>query len=68
MIGTLRIRGVDTAINDVINIKKTGDKIIVKGLIIISPSDFKIEIPRAVSSKISNKIKVIINYELVEKK
>ena len=47
---------------------ESGDKIIVKGLIIISPSDFKIEIPRAVSSKISNKIKVIINYELVEKK
>ena len=51
-----------------LSIKKTGDIIIVKGLIIISPSDFKIEIPRAVSSKISNKIKVIINYELVEKK
>ena len=68
MIGTLRIRGVDTIINDVINIKKTTDKIIVKGLLVISPSDFKIEIPKAVSSKISNEIKVIINYELVQKK
>tara|TARA_B100000768_G_scaffold168138_1_gene172778 strand:- start:730 stop:1275 length:546 start_codon:yes stop_codon:yes gene_type:complete len=68
MTGTLKIRGIDKAINNVTSLKKAGDKIIVKGLLIVSPSDFKIEIPSAVSSKISNQIKVIINYELVEKK
>ena len=66
--GTLNIRGIDKEINDVIKIKKIGDKIIVSGFMIVSPSDFKIEIPGAVSSKISNEIKVMMNYELVEKK
>tara|TARA_B110000211_G_C13820256_1_gene438920 strand:- start:141 stop:713 length:573 start_codon:yes stop_codon:yes gene_type:complete len=68
MTGTLKIRGVDKAVNDVIKLKKVGDKILVSGVLIVSPSDFKIEIPGAVSSKISNEIKVIMNYELVEKK
>jgi polyisoprenoid-binding protein YceI len=68
MTGTLNIRGADKAVNDVIKLKKVGDKIIVSGFLLVSPSDFKIEIPGAVSSKISKEIKVIMNYELVEKK
>lgn len=66
--GTLKIRGIDKSINDVIKLKKVGNKIIVSGLLIVSPSDFKIEIPGAVSSKIAKEIKVTMDYELVEKK
>ena len=66
--GTLKIRGIDKVINNVINIKMSNGKIIVNGFLVVSPSDFKIKIPGAVRSKISNEIKVIMNYELVEKK
>ena len=66
--GILKIRGIDKTINDVINLKKANGKVIVNGLLVVSPSDFKIKIPSAVISKISNQIKVVINYELVEKK
>jgi polyisoprenoid-binding protein YceI len=64
MTGTLNIRGIDK----VIKLKIVGDNIIVEGMLIVTPSDFKIEIPGAVSSKISKEIKVIMNYELVKKK
>jgi polyisoprenoid-binding protein YceI len=68
MTGTLTVRGVEKTINDKIKLKKIGAKIIVSGFIIVTPSDFKIDIPGAVSSKIAKEIKVTMNYELVEKK
>ncbi len=68
MTGTLNIRGVDKVINDVIKLKKVAGKIVVQGALIVAPSDFKIDIPGAVSSKIAKEIKVTMDYELVEKK
>lgn len=68
MTGTLNIRGVDKVINDKIKLKKVDGKIIVSGFLIVTPSDFKIDIPGAVSSKIAKEIKVTMDYELVEKK
>lgn len=66
--GTINIKGKDKVISTTIKIKKDGEKIMVKGSLDLSPADFGIEIPSAVSSKISKQIKVNMNYGLAKKK
>jgi len=66
--GILSIKGVNKEVSFPIALKWVGDKLLVKGEFIVSPSDFDIEIPSIVRKKISETVKISFNYELLEKK
>ncbi len=66
--GKLTIRGISKEISFPISINKKDEKIKLTGNFSVSPKDFNIEIPSIIRKKIANKINIIINYELSEKK
>lgn len=66
--GKLTIRGISKEISFPISINKKDEKIKLTGNFSVSPNDFNIEIPSIIRKKIANKINIIINYELSEKK
>ena len=66
--GTLEFHGVSKSIQDVkINVINTGRSLKMNGTFNVLVSDFNIEIPKIVSNKLSNEVKVIIDFELFKK-
>ncbi|RBW55277.1 YceI family protein [Tenacibaculum sp. E3R01] len=66
--GKLTIRGISKEISFPIYLNKKDEKIKLTGNFNVSPKDYNIEIPSIIRKKIANKINIIINYELSEKK
>lgn len=65
--GKLTIRGKEAPINTTATLKKKNDTIYVISTFSVKPGEFDIEIPSIVSSKISEKINISLNYELAKK-
>ena len=67
MVGDLTIKGIEKKININCLLKKTGQGFSLKANFNVLTSDFKIKIPKLVSNKISNKIIIKVDYDLIEK-
>jgi polyisoprenoid-binding protein YceI len=65
--GILTIRGITKEIKTTAFLKKENNTLFLKAKFIVSPKDFKIEIPAIVEKKIAENIEVSINYTLNEK-
>lgn len=66
--GVLTIRGVSKKINTTAQIQKIKESIHLQATFMVSPEDFKIDIPNIVRKKIAESIQITLDYELVEKK
>ena len=67
--GKLTIKRISKMIQTKIELKKSlSNKIMLKGMFIITPQEFNIKIPSIVRKKIADQIIVTFNYELSEKK
>jgi hypothetical protein len=62
--GDLTMHGKTKKITDTARISKSGGNIIVVGSFYVKPADFDIEIPKVVSSKVSEKVEVTYNLSL----
>ena len=65
--GKIELRGKEKEIQTTLNIKKSGDSIIIQGAFIVTPADFDIEIPSIVKNKIAKEINVSLDFNLVQK-
>lgn len=66
--GTLTFHGKTKTINDItINVSVIGTKIVIQGSFLTKASDFDIEIPKIVSNKITEDIKIAFQFELLKK-
>lgn len=65
--GTLSIHGQSKAIKTSLQVRKKGDIIFTTGEFKVSPSDFNIEIPSIVRSKIAQEITISFDYQLQAK-
>ena len=68
LVGSLTIRGVKKEVSTKAKVQKDGDQLILTAAFSVQPQEFDIKIPSIVRKKIADKINIIINYELVEKK
>lgn len=66
--GELTIRGVKKQINTTASVILLDDKIKITSNFIVKASDFNIDIPSIVRKKIAERINILIDYELTEKK
>lgn len=66
--GTLTVKGKTKNIESEADLKMKDGKIFVSSAFDVKPSDFDIEIPSIVRKKIAEKIKILVDYELAEKK
>lgn len=64
--GELTLHGKTKKVTDAAKISKSGDNIIVSGNFSVKPADFDIEIPKMVSSKVSEKVQVTYNFTLAK--
>lgn len=62
--GTLKLHGVTQNISIPININRTGKSIQLNSDFVIKPQDYKIEIPKVVSNKIAEEVRVSVSAEL----
>ncbi|MBV1922800.1 MAG: YceI family protein [Flavobacteriaceae bacterium] len=62
--GTVNMHGTDKEIEVPVSIKKDGEALVLTTNFILKPSDFNIEIPKVVSSKIAEEINVSASYRL----
>lgn len=65
--GTLNFHGVEKPISSLASIFYKDDKIYITGNFIVKPKDFNILIPKVVSKKVAENVKVKYNYTLVKK-
>nr|WP_294934811.1 YceI family protein [uncultured Flavobacterium sp.] len=65
--GDLTLHGKSKKITTVAKVSKAGDKIILAGNFDVTPGDFAIEIPKLVSKKVADKIKILFNFSLQNK-
>ncbi len=67
--GVLTVRGVDKEVDTEGTIQVNSGKVSAMAKFVVSPSDFKIEIPSLVEGKIAKEIEVSVNsvYELYDK-
>lgn len=66
--GSLTFHGVTKDLKSIpLTLKLVDDKIILSGSFKVMVSDFKIDIPKIVKSKLSNEVSVVFNFELVKK-
>lgn len=68
LVGKLTIRGVEKEIKTTASVIFSEEKIKITSSFIVKASDFNIDIPSIVRKKIAEKINILINYELTEKK
>jgi len=68
LVGSLTIRGVKKEVSTKAKVQKDGDQLILTAAFSVQPQEFDIKIPSIVRKKIADKINIIINYALVEKK
>lgn len=66
--GELTIRGIKKQINTTATIIHKDEKIKITSNFIVKASDFNIDIPSIVRKKIAERINILIDYELTEKK
>ena len=67
--GNLNIKGITKALSTEVKIHKVNQRtLLLSGEFMVSPNDFNIKIPSIVRNKIADKVKIILNYELSEKK
>ena len=62
--GTVNMHGTDKDIEALVMIKKDGSVLMLTTSFVLKPSDFNIEIPKVVSSKIAEEINVLTTYRL----
>lgn len=65
--GKIELRGKEKSIRTTLNVKKSGNSIIMLGSFIVAPADFDIEIPSIVREKIANEIIVNLDFNLSAK-
>jgi len=65
--GKIELRGKEKEIRTTLNIKKSGDLIIIQGSFKVTPADFDIEIPSIVKNKIAKEIMVLLDFKLNKK-
>lgn len=65
--GDLTLHGVTKKVKTKLTFTPSGNKIIITGSFVVKPSDFNIQIPSVVKSKIAETVKIMINFELSEK-
>ena len=68
LVGSLTVRGIKKDVSTKANVKKVEDQLVLTANFSVDPQEFNIKIPSIVRKKIAEKINIIINYELVEKK
>ncbi|WP_299120081.1 YceI family protein [uncultured Winogradskyella sp.] len=65
--GKIELRGKEKEIRTTLNIKKSGDSIVIQGSFNVTPADFDIEIPSIVKNKIAKEINVSLDFKLNQK-
>ena len=65
--GKVELRGKEKEIRTTLNIKKSGDLILIQGSFKVTPADFDIEIPSIVKNKIAKEIIVSLDFKLSQK-
>ena len=65
--GKIELRGKEKQIRTAVNIKKSGNSIIMQGAFKVVPADFDIEIPNIVKNKIAKEIIVSLDFKLIQK-
>jgi hypothetical protein len=60
--------GIKKEISTIATTTLTEGKILISAMFTVAPQDFDIDIPNIVRKKITDKINIHLNYELVEKK
>ena len=66
--GMLNIRGIDKEVESISKIKRVNGTISLTSNFSVTPQEFDIKIPNIVRKKISERINITLEYELVEKK
>jgi polyisoprenoid-binding protein YceI len=66
--GMLNIRGIDKEVESIAKIKRVNSTISLTTNFSVTPQDFDIKIPNIVRKKISERINITLEYELIEKK
>ncbi|WP_035086203.1 YceI family protein [Aquimarina latercula] len=65
--GKIQLRGKEKEINTTLQVKKSGDAIVIQGSFTVTPSDFDIDIPGVVRNKIAKEVIVSLDCKLTQK-
>ena len=65
--GTLELHGRAKELQTTLQVRKTGNSILMEGAFIVTPEDFAISIPKIVRNKIAREVQVQLNFNLVQK-
>lgn len=64
--GDLTMHGKTKKITDTATISRSGNAIIVSGNFLVKPQDFDIEVPKLVSKKVADQVKITYNLSLIK--